>query len=324
MGYPVVVKPNDADRGEGVTVGIYSQSTLYLAFGKARKRSRSGEVIVEKQVDGICHRLFVVSGKLLYCVKRLPLYVTGDGAKTLDELIEAFSKEDRLLPPWLRQNYYKIDITAKSDLIARGFALDSVPSKGERIFVRAIETTEWGGIDEDVTEYVHPENVRAAVEAAQALELEIAGVDIISADISKPMRDNGAIINEVNASPLLGGGDVSRANLPAFFRIYLGTNCQIPIEEYDVRALGSDVVRERCRALQTLGVRTWIIAEDYLINSRGQKIPFSTFLDGSEIEGRKPATALQRIGPGLVTRQLVRNRGVDYIIIARGYHGSCP
>jgi cyanophycin synthetase len=54
VGYPCVVKPASAERGEGVTVGIQGEEELKAAFTKA-KQVRS-EVLVEQQVSGLLIR----------------------------------------------------------------------------------------------------------------------------------------------------------------------------------------------------------------------------------------------------------------------------
>lgn len=89
IGYPVVIKPSDRDRGEGVTVDVSDEAGLQLAFAHAKESSRSKQVIVERQVAGVCHRLFVANDKLLYAVKRHPMSVTGDAQHTIQELVDA-------------------------------------------------------------------------------------------------------------------------------------------------------------------------------------------------------------------------------------------
>jgi cyanophycin synthetase len=78
MAFPVVVKPSDLERGEGVAVDV-TESNLAAAFQKACKLSPSKTVLIERQVPGVCHRLFIVCGELLYAVKRLPIGVYSDG-----------------------------------------------------------------------------------------------------------------------------------------------------------------------------------------------------------------------------------------------------
>jgi hypothetical protein len=55
-----------------------------------------------------------------------------------------------------------------------------------------------------VSSRIHPENIALAIHAAKVLRLELAGVDLISTDISQPYHANGACINEVNYAPVLG------------------------------------------------------------------------------------------------------------------------
>ncbi|MCK4975078.1 MAG: carboxylate--amine ligase, partial [Sulfurimonas sp.] len=59
--------------------------------------------------------------------------------------------------------------------------------------------------------------------------VEIAGIDIITTDIKKPWHEIGAIINEVNLAPLLGGGEISRSYVPAFLKNIMDGDGRIPI-----------------------------------------------------------------------------------------------
>jgi cyanophycin synthetase len=69
--------------------------------------------------------------------------------------------------------------------------------------LRPIQTSEWGGVVEYLTDKIHPDNVALAIKSARIFGLAVAGIDMISTDISLPWHENGAIINEVNFSPLL-------------------------------------------------------------------------------------------------------------------------
>src|SRR5213075_2807239 len=48
---------------------------------------------------------------------------------------------------------------------------------------------------------MHPDNVTACEMAAAAIGLDIAGIDVLTPDISIPFRENDAVILEVNAAP---------------------------------------------------------------------------------------------------------------------------
>ena len=208
IGYPVVVKPVDLGRGEGVAVDV-GADTLNEAFDDAYKRSPKKQVLVEQQVAGVCHRLFLCAGRLLYAVRRLPIGVYADGQRAIAELVNTACEQQDMLPPWKRSRIKPLDDLALKMLRQQGWTDSSVPSAGQFVALRRIETTAWGGVDEEVTHTLHPENLRVALAAADIFGLEVAGIDIISPDITQPWFANGAVINEINFAPLLGGGEIS-------------------------------------------------------------------------------------------------------------------
>ena len=114
----------------------------------------------------------------------------------------------------------------------QGMGWASVPAAGRRVHLRDIESTQWGGWDEEVTHQLHPDNLAMALQATQLLGLSVAGVDVISSDITQPWHQNGAIINEVNHAPLLGGGEISRRHIPEFLRGLVQSDGRIPIEVF--------------------------------------------------------------------------------------------
>ncbi|HWS75198.1 MAG TPA: AMP-binding protein, partial [Quisquiliibacterium sp.] len=230
LGWPVVVKPVGLDRGEGVTVGIAERTALDEAFDTAATLSKRRQVIVEREVPGVCHRLFVAAGSLLYAVKRLPKSVEGDGRHTVAELVALANRRDRARPPWLRTEPWPLDQAARQAMALAGFGEGSVPGPGVLVPLRRIESTEWGGVDEDVTGRVHPDNLDVALRAARLFGLSVAGIDIITTDIGKPWHETGAIVNEVNYAPLLGGGEISRRHIPEFLRRFLAGDGRIPID----------------------------------------------------------------------------------------------
>ncbi|GEM_PF-390434 len=236
LGWPVVVKPSDRDRGEGVTVDIRDDAQLLAALKAAKGASRTRKVIVERAVSGVCHRLFVAKGQLLYAVKRLPKSIHGDGERSVATLIQAANQHESARPPWLRSERYPDDSLAVEAMAAAGFTLDSVPAAGERVPLRNIESTAWGGFDEDMTDRIHPDNLDIAIRAAVLFDLEVAGIDIITPDISRPWHENGAIINEVNFAPLLGGGEISRSHIAEFLARLVAGDGRIPVEAF----LGGD------------------------------------------------------------------------------------
>jgi D-alanine-D-alanine ligase-like ATP-grasp enzyme len=231
LGWPVVVKPADRERGEGVSVDVDAHR-LEAAFDEAMRCSRSKQVLVERQVDGTCHRLFIAGGRLLYAVKRLPMGVYGDAVHRVVELVAFALEQQRLKPPWKRIPIRPVDDLARTAIAAAGLSESAVPAAGQFVPLRRIESTRWGGVDEDVTDVVHPENLRVAITAASLFGLDVAGIDLITPDIGQPWHDNGAIINEVNYAPLLGGGEISRRCIPEYLDRLLAGDGRIPLEVF--------------------------------------------------------------------------------------------
>jgi cyanophycin synthetase len=60
-----------------------------------------------------------------------------------------------------------------------------------------------GDLIEDVTDRVHPTTAAIAVLAAKVVGLDVAGMDLVARDISKPLSEQRGCIIEVNAGPSL-------------------------------------------------------------------------------------------------------------------------
>lgn len=268
IGLPVVIKPTDQDRGEGVTVDVSEELELKAAFAHAQKLSKSKEVIVERQVSGVCHRLFVAHGELLYAVKRLPMSVMGDGERAVWQLVDDEITQEVQKAPWKRSPIRPLDDLAREVLKKNGWGPDTVPDKGVWVPLRRIESTQWGGIDEEVTEVIHPENQRIAREAADLFGLNVAGIDIISPDISKPWYVNGAVINEVNFAPLLGGAEISRSHIPKFFAKFIEGDGKISIEIFDDEQAALEAQKEQV----ALGYRCHVTTSTRTLDECGNEL----------------------------------------------------
>lgn len=212
LGWPLVVKPLDRDRGEGVSVNIRSEDRLLAALAKAGRFA--ARLLIERQAPGVCHRLLVVKGQVMYVVKRLPVAVLGDGVRNIQALIDAENQYYRNQPPWRRPPPLRADAETGACLLDTGWHLDSVPAAGEWVALRQIESTADGGRDEDMLRSAHADNLALAVQAAALFGLEVAGIDMITPDIAQPWYANGAIINEVNSAPALGASQSSLEAMP--------------------------------------------------------------------------------------------------------------
>jgi cyanophycin synthetase len=63
VGYPVVVKPYNANHGRGISIHLTTESQVRTAFQVAREHSRS--VVIESFITGEDHRMLVINGELI-------------------------------------------------------------------------------------------------------------------------------------------------------------------------------------------------------------------------------------------------------------------
>lgn len=198
IGIPVVVKPSDANHGRGVSTDLNTREEVEAAYRLADVEG--SEVIVERFVRGNEHRLLVVGGKMVAAARGESAYVTGDGASNITQLIDsqinsdARRGDDEEFP--LNRITYEEDPTVLLVLERQGLGPDSVPLAGQQVLIQR-----HGNVAFDCTDVVHPSVATAAALAARIVGLDIAGVDLVATDITRPLAEQGGAIVEVNAGP---------------------------------------------------------------------------------------------------------------------------
>jgi cyanophycin synthetase len=200
IGFPVLLKPLDASHGRGISGRLGDEEAVRAAWPVTSAYGR--RVVVEQYVSGRDFRVLVVDGKLAAVAERVPAHVIGDGRSTIRELIREANRDPR------RGRGHSKSLTRLPDdgvtedyLRTRGRSYDSVPGAGEMVYLRATANLSTGGTSIDRTDEIHPDNITACEMAAGIVGLDIAGIDVLSPDISIPFRENGAVIIEVNAAP---------------------------------------------------------------------------------------------------------------------------
>jgi len=198
IGYPVVVKPTDGNHGRGVFIDLMKAEDVRKAYAIAVEEG-SG-VLVERSIQGIEHRLLVVGGKLVAANRSDLITVTGDGQATVQELIDRQVNIDprRGTTELHPLSIIKIDTAAKIELERQGLTGDSVPEAGREVLIQRNANHAF-----DCTDEVHPETAQVAALAARVVGLDIAGIDLVCQDVSKPLAEQGGAIVEVNAGPSL-------------------------------------------------------------------------------------------------------------------------
>jgi cyanophycin synthetase len=200
IGYPVVVKPFNANHGRGISIHLTTSEQVSEAFDIAREHSRS--VIVESFITGEDHRMLVINGELVAVALRVPGHVVGDGVHTVEQLVDEVNQDPRR-----GVGHEKVltrltfDHQAETLLSNKGYTRETIPGDGERVFLRLTGNLSTGGTATDVTDQVHPDNIEMAVRAVKAIGLDVGGVDFLSTDVTESYKVVGGAICEVNAAP---------------------------------------------------------------------------------------------------------------------------
>ncbi len=202
MGYPVVLKPLNANHGRGVSINLNLDSEVEAAFNHAQEQGTSRAVLVESFVTGFDHRMLVVNGELVAVAKRVPGHVKGDGKHTIAELVEIVNSDPRRGVGHEKVlTQLEFDKQAKDLLKKAGYDEKTVLKTDEVFYLRSTANLSTGGTAIDLTDVVHPANRAMAVRAIGAVGLDIGGVDFLTDDISKSYKEIGGAIVEVNAAP---------------------------------------------------------------------------------------------------------------------------
>lgn len=198
IGMPVVIKPCDGNHGRGVFIELSQREEIESAYRMALREGT--EVLVERYIAGTEHRLLIVGGRLIAATRGDSVSVIGNGVSTIAELIESQinsdprrgSTEDHPL------NLIRLDSAAQMEIAHQGYQRDSVVPTGIKVLIQRN-----GNHAFDVTDQVHPSTASIASLAARVIGLDIAGIDLVTSDISRPLNEQGGAIVEVNAGPSL-------------------------------------------------------------------------------------------------------------------------
>lgn len=254
FGYPVVVKPTDRYGGIGVAAGLLSSEEVETAFEEARKHSRN--ILVEKHFSGRDYRVAVFRGEIIAAIERVPGGVTGDGEHTVCELLDRINADPRRgTDPHAPLKRLVLDAEAGLLLQRAGLHASAVPAQGQFVRLRRVANIATGGTPVAVQEQIHPDNAGLALRAAAALRLDLAGVDLLIADIGRSWRETGAAICEVNAQPNLGQITSAHVYPHILRRLVLGDG-RIPIAV----VLGADPDGGLVRCIEALLLRDRVAA----------------------------------------------------------------
>ena len=202
VGYPVVVKPLNANHGRGVSINLTTDEEVVTALAEAQKYGTSKATLIESFLTGYDHRMLVVNDELVAVAKRVPGHVVGNGTSTIEELIEVVNQDPRRgIGHEKVLTRLELDNQAERLMEEAGYNKDSILDNEQIFFLRSTANLSTGGTAIDVTDIVHPDNRDMAVRSIKAIGLDIGGVDFLTDDISKSYKEIGGGICECNAAP---------------------------------------------------------------------------------------------------------------------------
>ncbi|WP_395338404.1 cyanophycin synthetase [Ningiella sp. W23] len=202
IGYPVVVKPLNANHGRGVSINLSSDEEIEAGFAEAQKFGTSKAVLIESYLTGLDHRMLVVNNELVAVAKRVPGHVVGDGMNTIEQLVDIVNQDPRRgIGHEKVLTRLELDTQAERLMADAGYDKDTVLEKDQIFYLRSTANLSTGGTAIDVTDIVHPDNRDMAIRAIKAIGLDVGGVDFLTDDISKSFKEIGGGICECNAAP---------------------------------------------------------------------------------------------------------------------------
>jgi len=202
--FPIVIKPADGSGGKNVHIGIQhlaeAKKIVSSLEGKAKK------LILEEMLIGDEYRVTCVDYKVVAVTMRKPAFVTGDGVKTIGQLIEEKNEHhwrgnevaDNLPLVKIKINDFLIECLDEQKL-----TLKTIQTNKNEVYLRKNSNISTGGEGYNIDlKNIHPENIKLFEKITKVCDLNVSGIDIMCKDLSVPITEqNNAGVVEVNASP---------------------------------------------------------------------------------------------------------------------------
>ena len=197
---PVITKPNLGSRSRHTLIHIDTEEKLIYGFKKAKKLSPL--VVIEEELRGYFFRATLVNGKLVGVVRRDQPEVIGNGIHTLKELMDKENERPERKGPIFHK--IVIDPDTEIELKREGVGMKDIPKK-DRVITFSQKTSRGiGGTTTEVTDIIHPENVKMLEKLGTYLKDPLVGVDFIIEKIGEPwFGEQHCGIIECNSLPFI-------------------------------------------------------------------------------------------------------------------------
>jgi len=201
--FPQVIKPLTGEKGKNIFLNTKNQKIGQKAVNHILSKTNH-DCLVETYHQGNDYRFMVLNFKLIGLSQRLSPTITGDGQHTIKQLIllenrHRFQQSQKLGKRLLNRmrNWPRI----KWNLTQQNLTLKTILEKNKTITLYPIPNFSTGGSVKTIDlRTIHPSLINLAQQAAQAINLEIIGIDMLIKNLNQPPKDNAVII-EVNSDP---------------------------------------------------------------------------------------------------------------------------
>lgn len=196
LGYPLVLKPSDGTGGSGVIANIKDKEEFADALEYVKYQLGYKRLIVERYIPGEDYRMYVIDDEVIAAFKKNPANVVGDGVHSIKKLIDLKNVE-RTKTPALHNRPIKVDRETLKLLSSKGYDLDSIPPKNEKVILKTKNNVSSGGDSIDVTDQLTDEIKNVAIQASRA----IPGLVQTGVDMMVDLETNTAAVLELNSRP---------------------------------------------------------------------------------------------------------------------------
>ena len=204
IGFPLVVKPYNASLSHHVTCQINTEEELLNAIKIAKKYTPA--FIVEKHIEGSLFRASVVGKSHVFVCQKDRANIVGNGYSTIKELIDTKNAQiNRGNTDQMNSTLHKIPINDALivNLKNQGLNLKTILPKNNKIYLQDKYVLSHGCDIINCNELVHVKNKELFIKVANILQSDLARIDFICPDISKPHDEQETAILEVNSLPYI-------------------------------------------------------------------------------------------------------------------------
>ena len=193
---PLIVKPQNGAGSQGIVRDITTESQLRTAL--QRVRATGADALVQKQYIGEEVRITIIDGKMYSAMVRQTAQVTGDGVKTVSELIDQENalRAELVFPYIAYPQLNKSDCQKMTDLAA-------TPQAGQVVRVGQATLISQGASLYDVTPTLHNSYRDIAQTIACSLNTRFLVVDLLCKNYVQPATDKNYVFLELNTAPAL-------------------------------------------------------------------------------------------------------------------------